>query len=200
MKLFRLVRGSKNKTLQLMYKAINRLIFAMESVETSSNLSTFGKVFIRNYGRIVIGSDVKITSSFLKNPIGPANFSSIVTEKKGRVFIGNGSGISNSFIYSQIGITIKENVLIGSGCKIFDTDFHSIDPTLRLSNNDVGKIKPVVIHDNVFIGTGSIILKGSSIGCNSIIGAHSVVSGSIPENEVWAGNPAKFIKKVQLNS
>lgn len=49
------------------------------------------------------------------------------------------------------------------------------------------------IGDNVFIGINSIILMGSSIGNNCIIGAGSVVSGKIPDNEVWGGNPAKFI-------
>ena len=49
------------------------------------------------------------------------------------------------------------------------------------------------IGDNVFIGINSIILMGSHIGNNVIIGAGSVVSGKIPDNEVWGGNPAKFI-------
>nr|WP_285890903.1 DapH/DapD/GlmU-related protein [Mesobacillus maritimus] len=55
---------------------------------------------------------------------------------------------------------------------------------------------PVVIEDGVFIGGGSFILKGSHIGKDSIIGAGSVVSGRVPPNEVWAGNPAKFIRYV----
>lgn len=50
-----------------------------------------------------------------------------------------------------------------------------------------------IIGDNVFIGINSIILSGSNIGNNVIIGAGSVVSGRIPDNEVWGGNPAKFI-------
>lgn len=55
---------------------------------------------------------------------------------------------------------------------------------------------PVIIEDNAFIGARSIILKGVTIGANSIIGAGSVVTKSIPANEIWAGNPAKFIRKI----
>ena len=54
---------------------------------------------------------------------------------------------------------------------------------------------PVNIAKNVWIGR-SIILKGSEIGENSIIGAGSVVSGKVPANVVYAGNPAKEIRKL----
>jgi acetyltransferase-like isoleucine patch superfamily enzyme len=56
---------------------------------------------------------------------------------------------------------------------------------------------PVKIEDNVFIGAHSTILKGVTIGENSIVGACSVVVKSIPANEIWAGNPAKLIRKVK---
>lgn len=53
----------------------------------------------------------------------------------------------------------------------------------------------VYIGDHTFIGTGTIISKDVRIGNNCIIGAGSVVTKDIPDNEIWAGNPAKFIKK-----
>ena len=56
---------------------------------------------------------------------------------------------------------------------------------------------PVYIEDGVFIGAGSIILKGVRIGKNSIVGAGSVVAKSIPEGEIWAGNPAKRVRESQ---
>ena len=56
--------------------------------------------------------------------------------------------------------------------------------------------KPVAICDNAFIGAKSIILKGVTIGENSVIGAGSVVTKSVPANQIWAGNPAKFIREI----
>ena len=56
--------------------------------------------------------------------------------------------------------------------------------------------KPVIIENSVFIGAQSIILKGVTIGKNSIIGAGSVVTKNVPANQIWAGNPARFIKNI----
>lgn len=60
---------------------------------------------------------------------------------------------------------------------------------------DSGKL--VSIGNNVFIGYKSVILPGTTIGDNVIIGAHAVVKGIIPANTVWAGNPAKQICTLQ---
>ena len=54
----------------------------------------------------------------------------------------------------------------------------------------------MTIKDNAFIGSHSTILKGVTIGENAVIGACSLVSKDIPANEIWAGNPIKFIKKI----
>ena len=69
---------------------------------------------------------------------------------------------------------------------MFTTDFHSLDPIIRASNEDMmhRKCAPVVIGGNVFIGARCIILKGVTIGENSIVGAGSVVTKSIPANEI----------------
>lgn len=53
----------------------------------------------------------------------------------------------------------------------------------------------VYIGDHTFIGTGTIISKDVRIGNNVIVGAGSVVTKDIPDNEIWAGNPARLIKK-----
>ena len=91
---------------------------------------------------------------------------------------------------------IGNNVIIGVGTQIRDTDNHSLNPFDRLNGLDWKnkKTQPIKIGDNVFIGTNTIILKGVEIGDNCIIAAGSVVTKSIPENEIWGGNPAKFLK------
>jgi acetyltransferase-like isoleucine patch superfamily enzyme len=89
---------------------------------------------------------------------------------------------------------------VGTFC-IWDTDFHPIQFEERRAN-DITKITsaPIEIADDVFIGANSIILKGVSIGSRAVIGAGSVVTKNIPDDEVWAGNPARFIKKINNDS
>ena len=86
--------------------------------------------------------------------------------------------------------------MIGGGTTIVDSDFHSMNPNdWHTPNDELNMLsKDVVIGDNVFIGMNVIILKGVHIGNNVIIAAGSVVSQNIPDNQVWGGNPATFIK------
>lgn len=69
---------------------------------------------------------------------------------------------------------------------------HCLDTT---SNGIKWRKGHVEIGDYAFIGAGTIICNSVKIGKNSIVGAGSVVTKDIPDNEIWAGNPAKFIKK-----
>ena len=92
-------------------------------------------------------------------------------------------------------ISIGKSSMIASDVTITDSDWHGIyDRT-----DYVALPKEVEIEENVWIGERSIVLKGSKIGKNSIIGAGSVVAGDIPENCIFAGNPAKFVKKLDKN-
>jgi len=88
-------------------------------------------------------------------------------------------------------ISIGNNVLIGSGSTIVDNDFHNADPQKR--NDPEYSSRPVTIEDNVFIGFNCFILKGVTIGENSIIGANSTVFNSIPKNSIAIGNPCKVV-------
>ena len=93
-------------------------------------------------------------------------------------------------------IVIGDSTMIASDVTITDSDWHDIyDRT-----DYVAAPKEIIIQENVWIGEKSLILKGSKIGKNSIIGAGSVVSGEVPANVVFAGNPAKEIKKLDEKS
>ncbi len=148
-------------------------------------------------GRMQIGTHFKMNNRNNGNPLSfhPCSF---WVGSSASLNIGNNVGISQTAIITHSQITIGNNVKIGSGCLVVDTDFHSLNPKLRMDDKkDRENVKsvPVKICDNVFVGARSIVLKGVVIGENSIIGAGSVVTRSIPPNEIWAGNPAKFIRK-----
>lgn len=154
-----------------------------------------GKLYIKNNGKISLGKNVYINSSITSNMLGGSSFSALVSGSNGLLKIGDNVGISNSSITAEGSIVIENNVTIGNACKIFDSDFHAIDSLDRLSENSENvSIGKILIKKNAFLGTGVAILKGVTIGENSIVGAYSVVTKSIPDNEVWAGNPAKKIK------
>jgi acetyltransferase-like isoleucine patch superfamily enzyme len=136
------------------------------------------------------------------NPIGRPQPCLFFVDKEAELIIGKNVGISSTALVAHKSITIGDNVMIGGGVCIYDTDFHSINPSIRsnpLLDRKFENKKPIKICDNVFIGAHSTILKGVTIGENSVIGACSVVTKSIPPNEIWAGNPARFINKLERN-
>lgn len=147
-------------------------------------------------GNFIFGENVKIVSNIWSNPVGLSSRTCLCVNKGATLLISNNVGISNSLIFATKNIIIEDNVLIGGGCQIIDSDFHSIYYDLRASNNEEIISQGIVIKKGAFIGTSSIILKGVSIGEQSVVAAGSVVSKSIPDFEIWGGNPAKFIRKV----
>lgn len=91
-------------------------------------------------------------------------------------------------------------VSIGNHVSATNTHFETHDGAIwifREEHPDWDIIKPITIGDNVYIGTGCIILPGITIGNNVIIGGGSIVTKNIPENCVYAGVPAKLIKSIQ---
>lgn len=141
---------------------------------------------------------VVINSSTASNLVGINQCSIISCRDGGVINIGPGVGISGSTIYALSNITLEDNVIIGSGCKIIDNDFHSLDPSKRINQKDCDiKRSPIQIGENSFIGMNSIILKGTKIGKRCVVGAGSVVHGTFPDDVIIAGNPAKIVKYIE---
>lgn len=94
-------------------------------------------------------------------------------------------------------VVIEEDVNIASGVRILDSDAHPRDPELRARDlpPPPEEIKPVRICRRAWIGQGSYIMKGVTIGEGAIIGANSVVITDIPPFSVAIGNPARVVVK-----
>jgi len=110
-----------------------------------------------------------------------------------QVFIENDVVIGNN-------VTIKPGVQVWDGITIEDDVF--IGPNVTFTNDKTPKSKQypkeflkTLIKQGASIGANATILPGISIGRNAMIGAGSVVTKSVPENELWVGNPAKKIEK-----
>jgi len=105
------------------------------------------------------------------------------------------SHVDPTFADCQGQITIGDYVFCGHGVKIL-TGYHDYTETGYLRQRTV-RSKPVTLEDGVWVASYAIILPGVTIGKNAVIGAGSVVTKNVPAGELWAGNPAKFIKKIE---
>jgi maltose O-acetyltransferase len=117
------------------------------------------------------------------------------------LFAGRGAELSigeGTYINYGVNVGATESVTIGRECAIgqlailLDNDFHVPGSLWQR-----GKPQPVVVEDGVWIGAQSIILPGTRIGKGSVIGANSVVSGSIPPGVIAAGSPARVIRQLE---
>ena len=99
----------------------------------------------------------------------------------------------NCIIASKTDLTIGSYVLIGPYCQINDHS-HGMEKG-DLIINQKAILAPVLIKNDVWLGAGVRVMPGCTIGEGSIVGANSVVTKDIPDYEIWAGNPARFIRK-----
>ncbi len=188
------------------YKVIRLLGVIHTRIRVSGNRVSHGSyksygvpLIINRDGAIEWGNNLSLNNGLLNNQIG-FNCPCIFMALKGRIVTGVNVGISQSTMVSVKGAQIKigDNTLIGGGCKLYTTDFHNIEYLIRRDwETDYQNLKSesIIIGHDVFIGANTIILKGVVIGDRSIIGAGSVVTKNIPSDEIWAGNPVRFIRK-----
>lgn len=114
-------------------------------------------------------------------------------DEKLKVFIG--SDVLFDTLYPE-NIEIKNYTTLAAGCKVYThyLDVNHDEPGFKFKK---GKVK---IGKATFLGANVIISNEVSIGDNVIVGSGSVITKDIPDNEIWAGNPAKFIKKRKLKN
>jgi carbonic anhydrase/acetyltransferase-like protein (isoleucine patch superfamily) len=185
----------RNRCNILVFNYLIHFFCYIKGVKIGKKVVFNGFPVIRRYENsdISIGDCCRFNSAKNSIPIGLQRRCTIVTlRKKSEIIIGDNFGGSGITLLAAIKIKIGNNVMIGAHSMIFDTDFHHSDPNKRQDRTDI-PARPVIIEDNVFIGTNCTILKGITIGENSVIGANSVVINSMPKNSIAMGNPCKVV-------
>lgn len=167
-----------------------QLLSDCERVVGKPNL--YHPLLLKGKGKIKFGENVQI--GVVASPNYFSHYAYLEARNSdSEIRIGDNVSINNAFsavAFSKI--TIMSNVLIGVNCSIIDNDGHNLDADKR-NSYDV-KSQAVTIEKNVFLGNNVTVLKGVTIGKNSVIGNGSIVTKSIPENVIAAGNPAKVIR------
>lgn len=201
MSLLKSLARRPRKTGTALTRLRNKLNFKINGVKYGKKCCLEGRIWlaIEDGAKVSIGSGCHITGGRFVNRIGRNQASSLSAARGAELTIGDGCGISSSCIWARESIVIGNNVNIGADCIVFDHDAHSLDHLKRrcYADDSAGTATaPIRIADDVLIGARTIVLKGVTIGARAIVGAGSVVAGDIPAGEIWAGNPAKFIKKL----
>lgn len=151
--------------------------------------------------KLVILGEFKFGKNLVIASEGIDNFgrSQIVVLKNATLEIGNNVGMTQVSITCKKHIKIGDNVKIGAGTMIYDTNFHNINWEIRRNHDEdlrTATNASVYIGNDVFIGARCIINKGVTIGNRSIIAAGSVVIKDVPPDCIVGGNPAKVIKSL----
>ncbi len=146
-------------------------------------------------GEVVLGEGVQF--GWKNSPLFYSGYCHVeVSRPDSRIEVGDRTEFNNNLMLKSegAGIRVGRDGLFGAHIEIFDSDFHDLDPRRRREGTVA--MAPVEIGDNVFVGMGARILKGVTVGADSVIGAGAVVSSSIPAGVIAAGNPARVIREL----
>ena len=159
------------------FKKKPNLVLA-KNVKISKNV-----LFETNYGgKISIGENTEILTGVMLMTYG------------GNITVGRSCSINPyTVLYGHGNLSIGNNVLIAAQCVIIPANHNFSDNTITINTQGLTTLG-IKIEDNVWIGTGGIVLGGVVINSGAVIAAGAVVLNSVPANEIWGGVPAKKIK------
>lgn len=173
--------------------------FSPEELE-KIGFKTIGKDVLIDQGvqifgasRISIGDNVRI------------DYGTILSPGSGRIIIGNHIHIAPYvLIYGEGGVTIEDFVGISSRCALYSASddysgMHLIGPIISEKYLKVD-VRPIFLSRLSSVGTNSTILPGGFLSEGAVLGAHSVLSKTIPKWEIWVGSPSRFLMKRKSQS
>ena len=155
----------------------------------------FTKCWPRHLGKGI--KQIRVTNK-MKLGTGSSFYSNVILEigENAPLTIGRNFTISyGSIIVCNAGVQIGDYVMIGEYTSLRDTT-HSSDKTELAFCKQTDISLPIILGNNVWIGRGCILLPGTVIGDNVIVGANSVVKGALESNSIYAGSPATKIKSL----
>lgn len=189
--------------MQFLKKAFDYTYLRLKGVDTKfgyCRLVGLPRIVIAKGAAIKIERGVTIVSKTNGNIAGVYGRTILAAINEGASLrIGYGSGMSGARIVCVSSVTIGRHVGLGVNTTIYDTDFHPIEADRRLKQTSVmdAKYSPVHIGDHVMIGANAIVLKGVKIPNRCVIGAGSVVTGSLENmDSIYTGNPAVFVRRI----
>jgi len=170
---------------------MGKFLFWLHGVEAGKGLKFYGLPHIRrsSSAKILIGNDCTFRSSATSNLIGINRPCILNAGEKAHLSLGQGCGLSGTVIGAFLSVQIGDYVRCGANTLITDGDWHHDDPR---SSPPLA----VVIKNKVWLGVNVTVLKGVTIGENSVIGAGSIVTKDIPANVIAAGNPCRVLKQI----
>jgi acetyltransferase-like isoleucine patch superfamily enzyme len=160
--------------------------WGLRSAQLSSRVRLWGRIHVENRGVLQIGSRTRLVSTI--TPIELVVGSGARLTIGERVFINYGTSIG-----ATLSVEIGDRVNIGSYVIILDNNLHCIEPERRL---ELPPSEPVIIEENVWLGSRVTVLPGVRIGAHSVVGAGSVVVKDIPPRTLAAGVPARVIRQI----
>jgi acetyltransferase-like isoleucine patch superfamily enzyme len=181
-----------NKFKAITWTSFMRIYLKLIGVKLGKGTVFQGRPFVMlsRKASMQIGINCRFVSNTTGSVLGQNHRCLITVHDEGKLNIGNNCGFSGTTIGAVESIMIGDHVRCGSNTLITDSDWHVSDK--RSSGS-----KEVVLEDNVWLGEGVRVFKGSRIGKNSLIAAGSVVFGYIPPNSIAGGNPARVISKFE---
>jgi acetyltransferase-like isoleucine patch superfamily enzyme len=165
-----------------------------------AGIKCWGRIFVTKspHSRIRFGNGVRLGSDFARAGIALYSRCKFIVSGQGRIEIGDRAALSGTSITCRsTSVTIGPGTMIAPNVIIVDSDFHARWPPDDRTNSAPLTEEAVIIGPNVWRGMNTLVLKGVTIGENSIIAAGSVIVRDIPANVVAAGNPAKVVRPLE---